>query len=75
MPWEGLWGAVEGHAEHGGIGMPCLACCSPIPASGEQGGQYHGGIHARLEAGKLNHVPPARVGATVQRANVRVGRR
>ena len=44
MPWEGLWGAVEGHAEHGGIGMPCPACCSPIPASGEQGGSITEGF-------------------------------
>jgi hypothetical protein len=34
MPWEGIWGTVEGHAEHGGIGMPCPACCSPIPEDG-----------------------------------------
>jgi hypothetical protein len=33
-PWEGIWGAVEGHAEHGGIGMPCPACCSPVPEDG-----------------------------------------
>lgn len=29
-PWEGISGAVEGHAEHGGAGMPCPYCCSPI---------------------------------------------
>jgi hypothetical protein len=34
MPWEGLHGTVEGHAEHGGIGMPCPVCCSPVPADG-----------------------------------------
>jgi hypothetical protein len=33
-PWEGLHGTVEGHAEHGGIAMPCPACCSPVPADG-----------------------------------------
>ena len=33
-PWEGLWGTVEGHAEHGGIGMPCPHCCPDIPADG-----------------------------------------
>lgn len=27
-PWEGLHGTVEGHREHGGIGMPCPACCT-----------------------------------------------
>jgi hypothetical protein len=34
MPWEGIHGTVEGHAEHGGIGMPCPACCSPVPDDG-----------------------------------------
>jgi hypothetical protein len=34
FPWEGEWGTVEGHAEHGGIGMPCPRCCSPIPEDG-----------------------------------------
>lgn len=34
FPWEGIWGAVEGHAAHGGIGMPCPACCSPVPQDG-----------------------------------------
>lgn len=34
VPWEGIWGTVEGHAAHGGIGMPCQACCSSIPADG-----------------------------------------
>lgn len=34
MPWEGLHGTVEGHAEHGAAGMPCPACCSPIHADG-----------------------------------------
>jgi hypothetical protein len=34
FPWEGIHGTVEGHAEHGGIGMPCPACCSPIPEDG-----------------------------------------
>lgn len=34
FPWEGEWGAVEGHAEHGGAGMPCPHCCSPIPQDG-----------------------------------------
>lgn len=34
MPWEGLHGSVEGHAEHGGAGMPCPACCSPVPEDG-----------------------------------------
>jgi len=34
FPWEGLHGTVEGHAEHGGIGMPCPYCCSPIPEDG-----------------------------------------
>jgi hypothetical protein len=33
-PWEGVHGTVEGHAEHGGIGMPCPACCSPVPEDG-----------------------------------------
>jgi hypothetical protein len=33
-PWEGLHGTVEGHKEHGGIGMPCPACCPPPPADG-----------------------------------------
>lgn len=33
-PWEGLHGTVEGHAEHGGAGMPCPDCCSPIPEDG-----------------------------------------
>lgn len=33
-PWEGIHGTVEGHAEHGGIGMPCPACCSPVPEDG-----------------------------------------
>ena len=36
MPWEGVWGTVEGHAAHGGIGMPCPACCSPIPEDGSR---------------------------------------
>lgn len=34
FPWEGTYGPVDGHAEHGGIGMPCPACCSPIPEDG-----------------------------------------
>jgi len=34
MPWEGEWGTVEGHAEHGGAGMPCPYCCSAIPEDG-----------------------------------------
>jgi hypothetical protein len=34
MPWEGIHGTVEGHAEHGGIGMPCPACCSPVTEDG-----------------------------------------
>lgn len=34
FPWEGIWGTVEGHAEHGGAGMPCPNCCSPIPEDG-----------------------------------------
>jgi hypothetical protein len=34
FPWEGMHGTVEGRAEHGGIGMPCPACCSPVPADG-----------------------------------------
>lgn len=34
MPWEGLHGTVEGHAEHGAAGMPCPSCCSPIHADG-----------------------------------------
>ena len=34
LPWEGMCGPVEGHAEHGGIGMPCGYCCSPIPEDG-----------------------------------------
>jgi len=25
---------VEGHADHGAPGMPCPACCSPIPEDG-----------------------------------------
>jgi hypothetical protein len=33
-PWEGLHGAVEGHREHGGAGMPCRACCPAIPEDG-----------------------------------------
>ena len=48
FPWEGLHGTVEGHAEHGGAGMPCPNCCSDIP---EDGSALHdGGIRARLEA-------------------------
>lgn len=35
--WEGIYGTVEGHAEHGGIGMPCPACCSPLPQDGTRG--------------------------------------
>lgn len=34
FPWEGIHGTVEGHAEHGGIGMPCPACCSAFPEDG-----------------------------------------
>ena len=34
MPWDGIWGTVEGHAEHGAAGMPCPYCCSPIPEDG-----------------------------------------
>lgn len=34
FPWEGLHGTVEGHAEHGGAGMPCPYCCSPVPEDG-----------------------------------------
>lgn len=34
FPWEGVQGTVEGHAEHGGIGMPCPACCSPVAEDG-----------------------------------------
>lgn len=34
MPWEGLHGTVEGHAEHGGTGMPCPACCPPVTEDG-----------------------------------------
>jgi hypothetical protein len=34
FPWDGIWGTVEGHADHGGIGMPCPACCSPLPEDG-----------------------------------------
>lgn len=34
FPWEGLHGTVEGHAEHGGAGMPCPNCCSDVPADG-----------------------------------------
>jgi hypothetical protein len=34
MPWEGIHGTVEGHVEHGGAGMPCPACCSPVPEDG-----------------------------------------
>ncbi len=33
-PWEGIHGSVEGHAEHGGVGMPCPACCSPLAEDG-----------------------------------------
>lgn len=33
-PWEGIWGTVEGHREHGGAGMPCPRCCPDIPADG-----------------------------------------
>ena len=33
-PWEGLHDTAPGHAEHGGIGMPCPACCSPVPEDG-----------------------------------------
>lgn len=35
-PWEGIHGPVDGHARHGGIGMPCPACCSPVSADGTQ---------------------------------------
>lgn len=34
FPWEGVYGSSAFHAEHGGIGMPCLACCDPIPTDG-----------------------------------------
>lgn len=34
FPWEGTYGPADGHAEHGGIGMPCPACCSPVPQDG-----------------------------------------
>lgn len=34
FPWEGTEGPVDGHCEHGGMGMPCRACCSPIPEDG-----------------------------------------
>lgn len=34
FPWEGEYGSAEGHAEHGGAGMPCPHCCSPIPQDG-----------------------------------------
>ena len=33
-PWEGFHGTVEGHREHGAAGMPCPACCPPIPEDG-----------------------------------------
>ena len=35
MPWEGLAGVTEGHADCGGAGMPCGYCCSPIPEDGQ----------------------------------------
>lgn len=37
FPWAGSCGTgtVEGHsADCGGAGMPCPACCSPIPEDG-----------------------------------------
>lgn len=33
-PWAGLSGTVEGHADCGAAGMPCRACCSPVPEDG-----------------------------------------
>lgn len=33
-PWEGIWGTVEGHREHGGVGMPCPRCCPDITQDG-----------------------------------------
>lgn len=30
-PWDVT---VEGHRDCGGAGMPCMACCPPIPADG-----------------------------------------
>ena len=35
MPWEGLAGVTEGHADCGGAGMPCGYCCSPVPEDGQ----------------------------------------
>lgn len=36
QPWEGTFGPVDGHPEHGGAGMPCPVCCSPIPQDGSR---------------------------------------
>lgn len=33
-PWEDHSGPVEGHSRCGGAGMPCTACCSPVPMDG-----------------------------------------
>ncbi len=34
LPWEGAHGPTALHPEHGGAGMPCPACCDPIPQDG-----------------------------------------
>jgi hypothetical protein len=35
FPWEGIHGPTALHPEHGGLGIPCPACCDPIPADGQ----------------------------------------
>lgn len=35
FPWEGRHGSVQGHAEHGAVGMPCPRCCAPIEQAGK----------------------------------------
>lgn len=34
FPWADLRGPIDGHANCGGAGMPCPACCSAVPADG-----------------------------------------
>jgi hypothetical protein len=33
-PWEGAISPADGACDCGGAGMPCPACCSPIPEDG-----------------------------------------
>ncbi len=37
FPWEGVWGSTALHAEHGGAGMPCERCCTPVSQDGTHG--------------------------------------